>query len=267
MPSDSVWENTFNGKMIYLQTVPDFGPIKKRWIMCKAEPTDTYYTSVEDDILKCFDEGLNKAFNDLEDREKIFNDTRIKIRELFSAANSYVNFLYDKYEERLKRWLFVDQQITLPSITEDMFGDYEPKTSPDTILDYMPELHEEIIKLPDAVIDNFVKLASLLKLFKEKAAVNPGHWEDGNMILGAQPKTYLPTKDELLAAEVGNRLAIIIDDQSKGIIQDPFIPAGIGVEELTYKKYSFIHFDVMGSGRFYYVNEIEEIELTSDEQK
>ncbi len=257
IPDDSEWVNSCKGKIIHLQLIPDIGSIKQRWIKTMDKPTDTYYTSVEDDLLNYFNDALNAVYNSPSEKNVIFDRTMEKVRQLFSAANSYVNFLYDKYEERLRRWLFIDEPPPVDSSSETIFNDYQPKHTPDTVLDFMPSIVEEIDKLPAAELENYSRLLQLLKYFQKRAEENPGHWEDGNMVLGAQPREYQPTIDELLASVVGDRLAQIIKNNTEQDIITLLKKDNFTTHEVKYTKFTFIHVDVMGSGRFFYVLSIE----------
>ena len=255
LPADSVWKNLCKGKMIYLQLVPDISAIKKRWIKTAERSTDTYYTSVEEDLLNCFEEALERANDSLSNRDEIFKTTGSKMRKLFSAANTYVNFLYDKYEERLEKWLCIGEGIHAYNNEESMFSDYQPKLTTDTILDFRPSLNNVVEQLPMAEPHNFSVLFRQLKYYQKNSKINQGHWEEGNMVLGAQLREYKPSDDELLASEVGDRLALIIRNQPKEIVIDLLRKDGITFNDLEYINFTFTHADVMGSGRFFYVLE------------
>ena len=61
----------------------------------------------------------------------------------------------------------------------------------------MPELQRDIAKLPAARLDNLSELIQLLRSHHERMLEKPGHWIEGNIILGAKPKEYQPSRDEL----------------------------------------------------------------------
>ena len=262
MPADSEWMNICEGRMLYLQLVPDMGEIKKRWIKTADLPVDPYYTAVEDGLLKYFGEALDETSDSPALRNEIFNRTKSKIRKLFSGPNSYVKSLSDKYEERLKRWLFVKETAPLYPTEENMFGDYRPKRTPDTVVDYMPSLSADIKNLPHAELENYSDLLRLLQFYSENAKSNPGNWEEGNMILGGKPREYRPSKDELLASETGDRLAHIINTHPKEKIIEFLNREGSIPTDVEYTRYTFTHADVMGSGRFFYVQTSEKIKLS-----
>ncbi|MCZ7603220.1 MAG: WG repeat-containing protein [Melioribacteraceae bacterium] len=267
LPVELIWEKFTKGKMIYIQSVPDFGVIKKRWIKTIDMPIDTYYTSVEQEILEYFEEAIEEVTSSPEIRNEVFINTKSKIRELFSAANSYVNFLNEKYEERLRRWLFIDEDLAdrIYEYDQNDFGDYQPKQTPDTILDYMPELTEVFENLPNAAKENFLELIQLFEYYKNNSIVNPGQWEVGNLVLGANPKEYKPSRDELLLAEVGCRIKRILKAIPNDQLQNLLKENGVDVNKFEYKDFSFIHVDIMGSGRFFYVDKIDTLKIFQEE--
>lgn len=262
MPDDSAWRTVGKGKLLYLQLVPDAGEVKKRWIKTIDSREDPYYTSVEEDLLKVFSEALSEAHRFPASRNEISERAKTRIRGLFSAANSYVNFLYDKYEHRLESWLLLEDVTPRHPIEEEIFGDYQPKETPDAIIDFMPSLRDKVDRLPSAVLENWVPLVELLEFFTGNARNTPGHWEDGNMVLGAQPREYRPSVDELMASEVGDRLAKIIDDHRKEDLIDFFGSEHLNPIDLEYVHFDFIHVDVMGSGRFFYVQSFGTVKLS-----
>ena len=266
IPDNSEWMKVCNGKMIYLQIIPDIGTSRKRWIKTLYKNIDTYYTSVEKELLNLFDNAINDAYDSPRNRNAIFSTAKSKMRSLFSAANSYVNFLYDKYESRLNSWMFVTDSVPVYPGDENIFADYQPKRTPDTVLDYMPALTEEIGKLPDADLKNLNELIKLLEEYNKRAEENPGHWEDGNVILGANPREYRPSKDELLASEIGNRISSVISSQPD-IITEVLQKNNSTVNKLEYTEYFFTHSDVMGSGRFFYVQNSKKIIIDLNKEK
>lgn len=137
---------------------------------------------------------------------------------------------------------------------EESFPDYQPKTSPDTMLDYMPSLAPKWEIIPDAKIENLKLLVELFSKYNKEAAADPGKWEDGNIVLGAREREYRPSEAELLLCEVGERIQSLIESQPKESVK-----LELGVNE--YLKFTFIHIDVMGSGRFYYVDKIEKCKI------
>lgn len=142
---------------------------------------------------------------------------------------------------------------------EEVFPDYQPKNTPDTMLDYMPSIEDKLEKIPDAEIENLSSLASFFKKYIKEVELHPGQWEDGNILLGAREREYRPSEPELLLCEVGERLQSLIDGQpeAKQLLEND----KIFLDSDEYLKFTFIHMDVMGSGRFYYVDRIEKCKI------
>ena len=260
MPDNEAWLDIAKNKMLRLSLVPDMGPIKTTWIKQNESFPGTYYTSVENELQALYAGAIQMAIQFPDERNKIFSDTKTSMRSLFNAANSYVNYLYDKYENRLKLWLIVEPKIVDPSL-EGTFPDYQPKTTPDTVFDFMPLLIDEIEALPDASIDNLTELVNLFNKYQKEAEANPGQWEEGNMILGAKEQEYRPTEAELMLGEVGERIQSIINSSPKNKIDSLIHTENLTVPNPEYQKFTFIHMDVMGSGRFFYVDTIEKYKL------
>jgi len=91
---------------------------------------------------------------------------------------------------------------------------------------------------------------------KELADKNPGDWIEGNIVLGAKEKEYRPSEYELLLDETGSRIEHIIESNSMEIIQGYRLMNSMEPVVLKFEHFLFIHVDVMGSGRFFYVNDI-----------
>ena len=67
--------------------------------------------------MKAVDKSLKQPNN----REELLSESKERLRSLFGAADGEVNFLYDKYEARLNRWLLQDPA---EMGYEDIFPDY-----------------------------------------------------------------------------------------------------------------------------------------------
>lgn len=257
----SEWEKVSKDRMIYLQQIPDTGQTKMNWFKPSDPFYDPYYLAPQDDLISLFNNALKQAQIANSNRFEIYNSTREKIRELFNAANSYVNFLYDKYEKLLADWLQIgDTKIAFPD-TEGMFGDYQPKLTPDTVIDYMPSIHDEYVNLPSPELNSLCELLNIFKKYKVESQKNPGHWVEGNVILGANPQEYHASKPELLLAETGKLIQYVIDNNSGDEIKKTIENYDFSNFEPEYKEFSFIHYDVMGSGRFFYIHGIEDKKL------
>ncbi|MCF8239966.1 MAG: WG repeat-containing protein, partial [Melioribacteraceae bacterium] len=249
--------NLSDRKMIYLTITPEIGPVKRMWVKPDNPFIDTYYLSVEKNLLDLFKSAIHKSITDIDKRVEIFHGAIEKLRELFNAANSYVNLLFERYENRLSDWLFCSesQAINYPG-DKNIFTDYQPKKTPDTIIDFMPQLSEEFEQLPSSDLNNLIPLINLFIKYEKLAETNPGEWYEGNIILGAKEREYLPSKEELILSEIGNRINQITQINNSFTIKQMIKSANISLDRLNYKEYTVIHYDVMGSGRFFYIEEI-----------
>lgn len=72
---------------------------------------------------------------------------------------------------------------------KDLFPDYEPKRSPDTVYDYLKYPKTNIFKILEEIDEpNIKKLKIILSLFnkyKIEAKRNPGGFQKGKIAIGA----------------------------------------------------------------------------------
>lgn len=141
---------------------------------------------------------------------------------------------------------------------EARFPDYTPKLGEDTVLDYRPGLAPRLNELPSVTRENFQVVYVTLGDLMRDALSQPGHWEDGNIALGADPQEYVPSDEELLAAEFGDRLAALVKTMSPEDIMDAWDGAAVVPPSVTYNRFNYRHVDVMGSGRFFYASAPQE---------
>jgi len=155
--------------------------------------------------------------------------------------------------------------------TEDIFPDYRPKETPDTMLDYMPSLAGDLARIPEpnpsnlSNLSNPSNLSNLINLylqFKEDAARSPGEWIDGNMILGAPEREYKPSRDELILSDIGEKIMKVVSDAKPGEVKKILKSISNAPKKVEFTRFTFVHADVMGSGRFFYVDGMEDIEFT-----
>lgn len=142
-----------------------------------------------------------------------------------------------------------------------MFPDYVPKRTPDTMLDYMPSLLAELARIPEPELSHLHDLISLYTRYKEEASANPGMWVDGNLLLGAREKEYRPSPAELLLMEVGERIGTVISESDPELLEETLGLQSRTPELIEYTRFFFIHYDVMGSGRFFYIDGMEKVSL------
>lgn len=160
------------------------------------------------------------------------------------------------------QWLkSVDTEISISELPDNknVFADYEAKITPDNLIDFSPSLYNTVNNLPYAKPENLSELLVLYKEYSRKARRNKGSWEDGNIVLGAQEKEYLPSEDELLLGEIGERILEIKNSLEKVRIKKIIKKGKAKIRNIKFLKFTFIHYDVMGSGRFFYVDSIEKI--------
>ncbi len=143
----------------------------------------------------------------------------------------------------------------------DPSAGYTPKDTPDTVLDYRPEVAGDINALPPA--GDAAGLARAFVEWKAKAAAAPGAYEQGAVQLGADPQEYRPSNAELVAAEAGDRLASALqgaDEPTRAAITTTL---GAAPEARVYRRFDYRHSDVMGSGRYFYASKPKEAALPS----
>jgi hypothetical protein len=130
------------------------------------------------------------------------------------------------------------------------FPDYQPKTTPDTVLDFRAGVSADIGALPaDAA-----GLAQAFVEWKAKAAAAPGTFEPGAQQLGADEQEYNPSDAELVAAEAGVRLSAMLSGADAATKEAVAAVLGSDPAARSYKRFDFRHVDVLGSGRFFYAS-------------
>jgi hypothetical protein len=146
---------------------------------------------------------------------------------------------------------------TVEDIRREMmepFGDYVPKLTPDTVLDYRGTINPRLEELPPAQLEALPALLARIEEQKHLAAKHRGRFTPGNLILGADPEEYQPSDEELLESEVGDRIQRVVSRANPAEIASILERAGIALTEVEYGAISFRHVDVMGSGRFFYAS-------------
>ncbi|MBN2775975.1 MAG: hypothetical protein JXR31_17095, partial [Prolixibacteraceae bacterium] len=229
----------FPGKMVKLNLIPEQGPIKTSWI--KGWKKD-----ISAEVIHIFSKALNKALQEPGNRQFIFSEAKEKLESDTENA---------RFLQLLSMYLFMDE-FNETIFSNSIFGDYQPKTSPDVAADYMPDIIPELSSLPKTSPENFGELFELFKFYSAAAEKIPGKWVEGNMVLGARPKEYKPSKEELILDEIGERILNLIDKYPAENLKNKLAEALPG-KEYCYTHFTFIHMDVMGSGRFFYVSNME----------
>jgi hypothetical protein len=130
------------------------------------------------------------------------------------------------------------------------FPDYQPKTTPDTVVDFRPGVSGDIGALPG----DAAGLAQAFVEWKAKATASPGAFEPGAQQLGADAEEYVPSDAELVAAEAGKRLAGLLSGGDAATREVVDAVLGPDPAARSYKRFDFRHVDVLGSGRFFYAS-------------
>ncbi len=150
------------------------------------------------------------------------------------------------------------QEVTYPI----HFWGYEPKSSLDMVLDYRPGLRQRLLALPAPDLAALPDLVRALRDHQGRARENPGRWEKGKVMEGAEAKEYVPSDDELLAAEAGGRIANVVTHAGPEKAAKALADAGMPGGEIIYPDFTFRHADVMGTGRFFYASAPRETRVT-----
>lgn len=139
---------------------------------------------------------------------------------------------------------------------KELFSDYEPKTTPDTVHDYLRNPDSFVFKILDEIaqpnLKNLIKIMNYFIKYKKEAENSIGDYQEGNIALGADPDQYYPSEEEILVSELGKMIKSIIDSNSRKDIDNIKKKDGIKSQILIFNEIYFRHVDVMGSGRFFY---------------
>lgn len=139
------------------------------------------------------------------------------------------------------------------------FG-YQPRSTLDLAVEYRPGLRDKLRGLPSGS-GNLVALTRAYRDLRSRAAANPGRWEKGNIALGAEPREYVPSDDELLLADVGDSLVQLVERRGREKAIRELAAAGLPPDDIGFNSFAFRHADVMGTGRFYYASPPREVRL------
>lgn len=146
---------------------------------------------------------------------------------------------------------------------KDRFPDYEPKLSPDTVFDYLRDPNSKVFKILSEIdppsLKNLNKTLDYFKKYKIEANKNPGSFQQGNVVLGADMDQYIPSEEEILVSELGKRIRKVIESSSNRELDNFKEEQEISSQIFIFHEVHFRHVDAMGSGRFFYA-EIKEYE-------
>ncbi len=140
------------------------------------------------------------------------------------------------------------------------FWGYQPKSTLDLVTDYRPGIRDRLNDLPIGS-DDLVLVAKEFLTLADAAQDEPGDWYPGNVAQGAEPREYVPSDAELLAAELGEWLVQSIQRVGSAEAKGRLAAAGVVLDGITYKRFAFRHADVMGSGRYFYASAPERVRV------
>ncbi len=140
---------------------------------------------------------------------------------------------------------------------KNIFKDYTPKKTPDTIEDYLKipsKVYEILGEVGEADISQLNNMLTLFNKYEKKAKKSVGKFEKGNVAIGADLDQYYPSDEELIVSELGKRITQLIESYSKQQLRTLKLIYKIMSQQILFFEISFRHVDVMGSGRFFYAD-------------
>ena len=138
---------------------------------------------------------------------------------------------------------------------KNMFPDYQPKITPDTLEDYLrktSKVYKLLGEIGEPNINNLKTIITYFLKYKKAAENNPGGPQKGNVALGADEYQYYPSDDELLVSELGKLILQVTESYSKLQMKTLKLKHQLESQRFSYHEITFRHVDVMGSGRFFY---------------
>ena len=249
-------------KMIFRHLVPDFGQVKSQWIYPVKIAANICPDSTDDLVRKTISDlidGLLK--NESADINEACSKSFEIIGNILSEQNCNDEGIRDYYKNLVRKLLPGRETIITELPYDKIYGDYQPKLTPDVLSDYMPGVYKKVEALPSAELQNLPDLLSEYKKYKREASRHHGKWVEGNVILGANPREYQPSESEIMLCETGNRIKEIRDSNPAEIIRETVRGHSHLPKKIKFSRYEVIHMDVMGSGRFFYISNIEELKF------
>lgn len=256
---DSLPEN----KMILRHLVPDFGQVKSQWIFPVRITSNKCSDSTDSLIRAAFSNLIESLLkSESADLNNACSKSDLIIDNILAEQNCHDEAITNYYKNLIRKLLLCsDHQIITELPYDNIFGDYRPKDTPDVLSDYMPGVYEKIHELPQAELQNLPALLLSYKKLRREASRHRGKWVEGNVILGANPEEYQPSESEIMLYEVGNRIKEIKENNSVQDIKEQIGSHSGLPKKIRFRKFDVIHIDVMGSGRFFYISNIEELKF------
>ena len=139
---------------------------------------------------------------------------------------------------------------------KNIFKDYTPKKTPDTLEDYLkkPNRYDILGEIGEPKIGDINNILAKFNEYKKKAKKKVGKYEEGNIAIGADQFQYYPSEEELIVSELGKIIEQLIESYSKQQLKTLKLRYGIKTQQIRFFDISFRHVDVMGSGRFFYAD-------------
>ena len=140
---------------------------------------------------------------------------------------------------------------------KNMFPDYRPKITPDSLEDYLrkpSKVYNILGEIGEPSINNLKTIITHFIKHKNAAENNPGGTRKGNVAIGADVDQYYPSEDELLVSELGKLIVQVTESYSKQQMRTLKLKHQIKSQRFNYHEITFRHMDVMGSGRFFYAD-------------
>ena len=123
-----------------------------------------------------------------------------------------------------------------------------------TVSDYRWYFGDKLRDLPPATLAELPKLLHAFDLYHGRAEDNFGRWVDGDIILGAKPKEYQPSDDELMENEIGQRIRTVVAQAPAAQIDRTLRDAGVEARSLVYRAISFRTVRIAGVGAYHYAS-------------
>lgn len=253
----------FPNKMIRLTRIPEIGEVKTSWLASGQAEMDPFLLDNQNEILSVYQNVVQKCQEDIseESRKKINEQTRVQFKKMLASKKNKQLSVDDFLITLLNKFTLIDYPTYKTLNSNNLYPGYQPKTSPDDVLDYRPSILEEMTELPESNLKNLPILIEFYKEFKAKAKEEPGEWIEGNIFLGAAEKEYHASNTELLLSETGKKIKQVIDHNNVDDIIKILKKNKIKLKKICYTEFSYIHYDVMGSGRFFYIDSMDKVEF------
>ena len=138
---------------------------------------------------------------------------------------------------------------------KNLFPDYEPKITPDTIEDYLrrsSKVYDILAEVGESNSGNLKRIVKYFKKYIKKAIKNPDGTRKSNIAIRADFNQFYHSEEELIASELGKMIEKIVNSHSREEFEEVKMQEGIKSQKIEFNEIYFRHIDVMGSERFFY---------------